>query len=91
MEITPLRDDYEQLRKAKDEMVKRVTKAESYSFDMCFTFHGFRDDGEYMVHKVVEMIKSVKIPIEPYEIAASHYLTGNGGRKPINVEFYLQP
>ena len=38
-EITPLRDDYEQLQKAKHEMVNSVTKPELYSSYMSLTFH----------------------------------------------------
>ena len=86
-EITLLRDDYEQLQKAKDEMAKRMTKLERYSSYMCLTFHGVRDGGEYPVHKIVEIIRSVQIPIEPYDIAACHYLPGNGRTKPIIVKF----
>ena len=90
-EINFLRDKYEQLQKAKGEMVKKVNKMENYSSYMCLSFHGVRDDGEYMAHKVVEIIKSVKVPIEPYDIAASHYLTGTVGTKLFIAKFILQP
>ena len=76
-ETSLLRDNYEQLQKAKDEMVKRVTELERYSSYMCLTFHGVRDGGEYPVHKLMEILRSVQIPIEPYHIAACHYLPCN--------------
>ena len=60
---------------------------ERYSSYMCLTFHGIRDGGEYPVHKIVEIIRSVHIPIEPCDIAACHYLPGDGRNKPIIVKF----
>ena len=86
-EITKLRTDYDELKNEKDELGKRITKMERYSSYMCLTFHGIRDGGEYPVHKIVEIIRSVHIPIEPCDIAACHYLSGDGRNKPIIVKF----
>ena len=86
-EITKLRTDYDELKNEKDELGKRITKMERYSSYMCLTFHGIRDGGEYPVHKIVEIIRSVHIPIEPCDIAACHYLPGDGRNKPIIVKF----
>ena len=86
-EITKLRTDYDELKNEKDELGKRISKMERYSSYMCLTFHGIRDGGEYPVHKIVEIIRSVHIPIEPCDIAACHYLPGDGRNKPIIVKF----
>ena len=84
-EITKLRTDYDELKNEKDELGKRITKMERYSSYMCLAFHGIRDGGEYPVHKIVEIIRSVHIPIEPCDIAACHY--GDGRNKPNIVKF----
>ena len=86
-EITRLRTDYDELKNEKDEVGKRITKMERYSSYMCLTFHGIRDGGEYPVHKIVENIRSVHIPIEPCDLAACHYLPGDGRNKPIIVKY----
>ena len=54
---------------------------------MCLTLHGVENGGEYPVHKIVELIRSVQIPIETHDIAACHYLPGKGKRKSIIVKF----
>ena len=86
-EINQLRRGCDQLRTEKEELSKRVTKLERYSSFMCLTFHGVENGGEYPVHKIVELIRSVQIPIETHDIAACHYLHGKGKRKSIIVKF----
>ena len=86
-EINQLRRGCDQLRTEKEELSKRVTKLERYSSFMCLTFHGVENGGEYPVHKIVELIRSVQIPIETHDIAACHYLPGKGKRRSIIVKF----
>ena len=43
---------------------------------MCLTFHGVVNGDEYPVHKIVELIRSVQIPIETHDTPAFHYLPG---------------
>ena len=76
-----MRGDYEQLQKAKVEMVKKTTKLERYPSYMCLTFHGVRDGGEYPSHDILEKIRSVQILIEPFGLVCCHYLPGNSKTK----------
>ena len=80
-EITKLRIDYDELKNEKDELGKSIPQVERYSSYMCLTFHGIRDGDEYPVHTIVEIIRSVNIPIEPCDIAACHYLPGDWRNK----------
>ena len=41
---------------------------------MCLTFHGVSDGGEFPVHSIVKMLRSVNISIQPQDIVACHYL-----------------
>ena len=86
-EITKLRTDYDQLKHEKGELGKRKTKLERYTFFMCLTFHGIRDGGEYPVHETLEIIRSVRFQIEPFDNAACHYLPDDGRNKPNIVKF----
>ena len=83
-EINQLRRVCDQLRTEKKKLAKRnVTH-----FLMCLTFHGVENGDEYPVHKNVELIRSVQIPIETHDTAYCHYLPGKRKGKSIIVKFF---
>ena len=86
-EIIELRGENDRLLYDNDELEKRVTKVERHSSFMCLTFHGVSDSGEYAVHSIVKILRSVNISIQPQAIVACHYLPGKGRNRPIIVKF----
>ena len=66
---------------------EKTTKMGRYSSYKCLTFRGIRDGVEHPVYKIVEIIRSVQIPIEPFDDAACHYLSGDGRNQAIIVKF----
>ena len=86
-EIIELRGENDRLLYDNHELEKRVTKVERYSSFMCLTFHGVSDGGEYPVHSIVKILRSVNISIQPQDIVACHYLPGKGRNRPIIVKF----
>ena len=60
---------------------------ESCSSFICLTFHGVSDGGEYPVHSIVKIPRSVNISIQPQDIVTCHYLPGKGRNCPIIAQF----
>ena len=71
-----LRDEHDRLLTDNYELEKRITNLERYSSYMNLNFHGTSDGGEYPVHSIVRILRSVQIFIEPQDIATCHYLPG---------------
>ena len=82
-----VRGENDRLLYDNHELEKRVTKVERNSSFMCLTFHGGSDGGDYSVHSIVKILRSVNISFQPQDIVLCHYLPVKGRNRPIIGKF----